>query len=227
MLDVPIVDTSYDALPVFPLPNFVIFPQTMTRLHIFEPRYRLMAAEALSTQRLIVLVGLKGGWEADYYGSPPVHEIGSLCKIVNEERLEDGRYNLFVHCLARVELTTLHRLLPYRTASVTVRPDLPADPARLLEASDRLLSVVRGLMVKLGEHATLLANVLASTKKPVILVNRLAAALVPDPADRQALLETTDPVLRAERLCDLAGDLLLNSEQPAMSLGSVDMSMVN
>ena len=73
----------------------------------------------------------------------------------------------------------------------------------------------------------MLANVLASTKKPVILVNRLAAALVPDPADRQALLETTDPVTRAEKLCDLAGDLLLNSEQPAMSLGSVDMSMVN
>ncbi len=227
MLDVPIVDTTYDALPVFPLPNFVIFPQTMTRLHIFEPRYRLMASEALATQRLIVLVGLKQGWEADYYGSPPVHEIGSLCKIVNEERLEDGRHNLFVHCVARVELTTLHRLLPYRTASVTVRPDTPADTERLTEASDRLLSVVRGLMVKLGENATLLANVLASTKKPVILVNRLAAALVPDPADRQGLLEMTDPVLRAEKLCDLAGDLLLNSEQPTMSMGAVDMSMVN
>ena len=227
MLDVPIVDTSYEALPVFPLPNFVLFPQTMTRLHIFEPRYRLMAAEALAGPRLIVLVGLKPGWESDYYGSPPVQEVGALCKIVNDERLEDGRYNLFVHCLARVELTTVHRLLPYRTASVSVRPDLPADAEKLDEATDRLLSVVRGLMVKLGENGTLLANVLGSTKKPVILVNRLAAALVPDPAARQGLLETLDPVQRAERLCDLAGDLLLQSEQPETSVESFDMSMVN
>lgn len=227
MLDVPIVDTRYDALPVFPLPNFVIFPQTMTRLHIFEPRYRLMTAEALATSRLLVLVGLKPGWEADYYGSPPVHEVGSLCKIVNEERLDDGRYNLFVHCLARVELTTLHRLLPYRTASVSVRPDLPAPQEHLNEACDRLLSVVRGLMVKLGENATLLANVLASTKKPTILVNRLAAALVADTQERQALLELTDPVRRAERLCDLAGDLLLNAEQPELGADVMDVALLN
>lgn len=227
MLEIPIVDTSYDSLPIFPLPNFVIFPQTMTRLHIFEPRYRLMAAEALATHRLIVLVGLKSGWESDYYGSPPVHEIGALCKIVNDERLEDGRYNLFVHCLARVELTTLHRLLPYRTGSVTVKPDLPLDPERMSEAMDRLLAVVRGLMVKLGENATLLANVLGSTKKPVILVNRLAAALVPDPQARQGLLEILDPVVRAERLCDLASDLLLNGERPEMTQELFDASMVN
>lgn len=227
MLDVAIVDSSYEALPVFPLPNFVLFPQTMTRLHIFEPRYRLMVAEALAGQRLIVLVGLKTGWESDYYGSPPVHETGALCKIVNDERLEDGRYNLFVHCLARVELTTVHRLLPYRTASVSVRPDLPADAGRLAEATDRLLAVVRGLMVKLGENATLLANVIGSTQKPVILVNRLAAALVPDPSARQVLLETLDPVERAERLCDLAGDLLLHTEQPETPTDSFDLSMVN
>jgi len=228
MLEVPIVEPNYEALPLFPLPNFVIFPNTMTRLHIFEPRYRLMASDALATQRLIVLVGLKPGWESDYYGSPPVHEVGSLCKIINDERLEDGRYNLFVHCLARVQITTVHRLMPYRTAGVSVRPDHTVDVRRLDDSVQRLVSVVRGLILKLGENGALLGSVLAATRKPTILTNRLAAALATDPADRQRLLEAADPVERADRLTDLAGDLLLRVDQPELGdLEGFDLSMVN
>jgi ATP-dependent Lon protease len=226
-MDVAVVEKSYDALPVFPLPNFVMFPQTTTRLHIFEPRYRLMASDALATQRLVVLVGLKPGWEADYYGSPPVHEVASLCKIVNEERLDDGRYNLFVHCLARVRITTVHRLMPYRTAAVTVLPDVTSDPERLHELADRLVGVVRGLMVKLGEQGGLLGQVLTATRKPAILTNRLAAVLATEPADRQQLLEVVDPVERAERLTELAGELLLRVDQPELDLEQFDFSMVN
>ncbi|MFZ4578834.1 MAG: LON peptidase substrate-binding domain-containing protein [Myxococcota bacterium] len=227
MLEIPIVESAYEALPVFPLPNFVIFPNTMTRLHIFEPRFRLMATEALATHRLMVLVGLKPGWEADYYGSPPVHEFGSLCKIVNDERLEDGRYNLFVHCLARVQISTVHRLVPYRTASVTVCDDQTADPDRMDDAMTRLVSCVRGLIVKLGENGALLGTVLSATRKPAILTNRLAAALATDPMDRQRLLELTDPVERAERLTDIAGDLLLRVDQPEIDMEGLDFSMVN
>jgi len=65
-------------------------------------------------------VGLKPGWESDYYGTPPSYEVGTLARIVNEERLGDGRYNLYVHSLARVRLRTLHTLTPYRTAEVEV-----------------------------------------------------------------------------------------------------------
>ena len=227
MMDVAVVEKSYDALPVFPLPNFVMFPQTTTRLHIFEPRYRLMASDALATHRLIVLVGLKPGWEADYYGSPPVHEVASLCKIVNEERLDDGRYNLFVHCLARVRIHTVHRLMPYRTAAVTVLPDLTTDASRLTEAADRLVGVVRGLMVKLGDQAPLLGQVLHATHKPAILTNRLAAVLASEPAERQKLLEVLDPADRAERLTELAGELLLRVEQPELDFDKFDFSMVN
>ncbi len=227
MLDVPIVDTAYEALPLFPLPNFVVFPNTMTRLHVFEPRYRLLASDAIATNRLLVLVGLQGGWESDYYGAPPVHAIGSLCKIINEERLPDGRYNLFVHCLARVQVTTVHRLMPYRMASVQVWPDLPFDNVRMDDVMQRLTSIVRGLMVKLGENGGALGAVLAATRKPGILTHRLAAALAAEPAERQALLEMTDPILRAERLSDLASDLLLRVDQPKVDFSGIDLAMVN
>ena len=227
MLDVPIVDSRYEALPVFPMPSFVLFPNTMTRLHIFEPRYRMMTAEALAGQRLIVLVGLKPGWEADYYGSPPTHEIGSLCKIVNEERMEDGRYNLFVHCLARVQITHLQRLMPYRVAAVSVLPDVEVPLAELDQALGRVLSIVRSLVVKMGEKGQALAEVLGSTRKTAILSNRLTAALCAEPAERQRLLEMTDPLARLDRIGDLAGDLLVRADNPEIDFESLDFSVIN
>ena len=208
---VSIVEPTYESLPIFPLPNFVLFPNTMTRLHVFEPRYRMMVAEALATDRLIVMVGLKPGWENDYYGSPPVHEVGTLCKVVNDERLEDGRYNIFVHAIARVRVQMVRRLQPYRTASVEVVPDDELHADHLDDVMSRLRGCVRGLMTALGEHGTVLGSVVTSTRKPDILTNRLSAALASDPSTRQELLETPSVVGRAERLADLAGDLLLRA----------------
>lgn len=224
---VAIVDDHYDSLPVFPLPNFVMFPHLVTRLHVFEPRYRLMTAESLSTHRLIVLVGLKDGWEDDYYGSPPVHEVGSLCKVINDERLADGRYNLQLHCLARVAIRTIHRLQPFRMAEVDVLPDEFGDEHLRTESVARLVSCIRGLILHLGEHGSVLANVLNRTRKHDILTNRLAHVLATDAEQRQSLLEVTDITERAERLTDVAGDLLLRATDTVDSHGGFDPATVN
>ncbi|MCO4763631.1 MAG: LON peptidase substrate-binding domain-containing protein [Myxococcales bacterium] len=222
MQRVPIVEDSYESLPVFPLPNFVLFPNTMTRLHVFEPRYRMLTADALAGERLVVLVGLKPGWEEDYYGSPPVFGVGSLCKIVNEERLEDGRYNLFMHCVGRVRIRTIHRLTPYRTAEVEVIPDhREEDTTQVDEAMTRLVGCVRGLILEMGEQGVVLSSVLTSTRKPDILTNRLAAAIATEPAQKQSLLETTSVQARAERLTDLSGELLLRSSELDQSSGAM------
>lgn len=224
---VAIVDNNYESLPIFPLPNFVMFPHLVTRLHVFEPRYRLMVAEALAGQRLIVLVGLKDGWEEDYYDSPPVHEIGSLCKIINDDRLRDGRYNLQLHCLARVRICTIHGLKPFRTGQVEVLPDDFGSDEPRIEAVTRLTSVVRGLILHLGEHATVLADVIGRTRKHDILTNRLAHVLATEPAIRQALLEVTDIAERAEWLTDIAGDLLLRATSIAGPESTSDSLLIN
>src|SRR3954465_15434645 len=56
------------AIPIFPLPNVVLFPNVFLPLHIFEPRYREMVADALATDRLIGMVLLRPGWGRDYVG---------------------------------------------------------------------------------------------------------------------------------------------------------------
>ena len=51
-------------IPLFPLPGVVLLPGTMLPLHIFEPRYRAMVADALAGDRMIGMAKLKPGWES-------------------------------------------------------------------------------------------------------------------------------------------------------------------
>src|SRR6188508_1840905 len=87
---------------LFPLPNLVFFPQVMQPLHIFEPRYRQMTTDALAGDRLIALVLPKPGWEPDYAGAPDVHPVACLGKIVADQKMDDGRFNILLRGLSRI-----------------------------------------------------------------------------------------------------------------------------
>src|SRR5438445_4483396 len=89
---------------LFPLPNLVLFPFVIQPLHIFEERYRRMTADALAGDRLIGMVLLRPGFEAEYAGRPAIHSVACLGRIVADKRLEDGRYNLLLRGLARVRI---------------------------------------------------------------------------------------------------------------------------
>jgi Lon protease-like protein len=109
---------------LFPLPNLVLFPQVVQGLHIFEPRYRQLMADALSTDQLITLVLLKPGWEADYDGTPAIETVACLGRVTWHETLPDGRYNLRLRGLARVRIIEeipTNRL--YRSASAELIPE--------------------------------------------------------------------------------------------------------
>ena len=64
------------SIPLFPLPTVVLFPNVLLPLHIFEPRYRQMVEAALGGDRMIGMVLLKPGYEADYEGSPAIYRTG-------------------------------------------------------------------------------------------------------------------------------------------------------
>ncbi len=81
-------------IPLFPLPNVVLFPNVYLPLHIFEPRYREMVSDALDGDRIIGMVLLRPGWEGDYEGRPAVYPVGCAGLISHAERLSDGRYNI-------------------------------------------------------------------------------------------------------------------------------------
>src|SRR3954464_5450973 len=88
---------------LFPLPNLVLFPHVVQGLHVFEPRYRQMTADALAGDGLIALVQLKDG-EDETAGRPAIESVACLGRIVWHEELPDGRYNLRLQGLRRARV---------------------------------------------------------------------------------------------------------------------------
>src|SRR5580693_5679216 len=83
-------------VPLFPLPNVVLFPRAVLPLHIFEERYKTMMAEALAGRKLIAMALLKPGWEKNYYCRPAIEPVVCVGSIISSERLADGKYNFLL-----------------------------------------------------------------------------------------------------------------------------------
>jgi Lon protease-like protein len=119
---------------LFPLPNLVLFPHVIQGLHIFEPRYRQMTADALAGDGFIAVVMLQEEMLTDE-DRPAIESVACLGQIIWHERLPDGKYNLRLRGLSRArvlqEITT-DRL--YRTAQVELLADTgPTDLAVLAQ----------------------------------------------------------------------------------------------
>ena len=106
-------------IPLFPLPNVVLFPNVFLPLHVFEPRYRAMIGDALDGDRIVGMVLLQPGYEADYEGRPPVFPIGCAGLITRAEPLGDGRYNVILRGLERFRIEREDTDRPYRVAHVS------------------------------------------------------------------------------------------------------------
>ena len=91
-------------LPIFPLPEVVFFPETILPLHVFEPRYREMVADCLAGDRWLAVVMLRPGWDKDYEGRPPVHDVAGAGEILQAEALADGRFNILLDGRARFRI---------------------------------------------------------------------------------------------------------------------------
>jgi Lon protease-like protein len=192
--------------PIFPLPNFVFFPHTFAPLHVFEPRYRRMVADALAGNRLIAMVLARE--ERPPGARPHVHRLGSLGRIEVADRLPDGRYNIVLEGLVRVELL---RLEPRTTDSTDperyfaadlaargeVLPDLQ-DP-RVAEFKSSLLMIARryGELVLEGRYPS---ESLSDLTPYATLVNHAATILRANMEEKQALLALDDVGERAERV---------------------------
>ena len=92
-------------IPVFPLPGVVLFPNVFLPLHIFEPRYRAMVTDALAGDRIIGMVLLQPGFEAQYEDRPPIFPIGCAGVITHSEALADGRFNIVLRGIEKFRVT--------------------------------------------------------------------------------------------------------------------------
>jgi Lon protease-like protein len=176
-------------VPVFPLPGVVLFPHAEMRLHVFELRYRTMVRDALSAERVIALATLAPGWEQDYHGSPPFHDLGCVARIEEVEWLPNDRYELRVRGLLRVHFGRVRREFPYRACDVDPLDDAPyseTDPLAEL-ARDGLLAE-RTRLAPLGSEAWLSPPTLADGATLAEVAGVIATSVRLPAEDKLALL---------------------------------------
>lgn len=183
--------------PVFPLPNVVLFPKAVLALHVFEPRYRLMMAQAIQGGQSICMALLKPGWESDYYGTPDVHPVACVGRIRQYQMLPDGRYDLTLEGVRKVGIEAFERDHPFRIARV--RP-VPEDQAWAVgEQADgearNLLALFRRFHQEQGAAIDLAGEFGANLGAEAIL-NTIAMHLNVEPAVKQQLLEMESSELR-------------------------------
>jgi Lon protease-like protein len=210
-----------DLLPLFPLPTVVLFPNVFLPLHIFEPRYREMVADALASDRLVGMVLLKPGWEHDYEGRPPVYAIGCSGVITHAEQTPDGRYNIVLRGVERFRIVEEDRSLSYRRAVV----ESLVDPA--LAPDDRLIirhqrARLEALLAPSGERAGPSESRATDPKIPSAmadedLVHALAQYLDLEPVEKQALLEQPGLRARAESLVELLEMKIMIARNPRVT----------
>jgi uncharacterized protein len=189
-----------EIIPLFPLPNFVVFPGVQVPLHIFEPRYREMIADVADRYGIIGMMMLKDDWERDYDAFPDIYEFGCAGKISNLTRLPDGRYNLILDGLAEFRVVREVRERPYRQAQVQWCPaaaaELALDPLAMEGLRDLLVAY-------LGEPAREVWRSLVEQRglRNAELINFICFHLDIPPIEKQTLLEARGG--RAECLIDV------------------------
>ena len=185
------------AIPIFPLPDAVLFPKVSRPLHIYEPRYRALVADALKGDRIIGMVMLRPGYESDYEGRPPVYPIGCAGVITDVVELPDGGYNIVLRGLVKFRVSSEDQSRAYRLARVEAMPESPKDEelAGLGKVRRQLEALVASLAPGSGSPPPEFSD--------DEVVNTLAQYWDLDPVDRQQLLERDGALSRSQALIDL------------------------
>jgi Lon protease-like protein len=191
--------TALARMPLFPLPNVVLFPQASLRLHIFEERYRALTRDILNGERFLAM-GLIVESASPSDERPAVEPIAGVGEVVMAHELPDGRFNLVVRGHTRVRIDEeLASDRPYRLVSATVLPDLLVADGREVRDAEQALRVLIGQLADaIPEGGEPLRQIVAGLETPDALANVAAAELIADVSVRQRLLETRDVGKRLE-----------------------------
>ena len=190
-----------DCIPLFPLPNVVLFPKTYLPLHIFEPRYQDMITDAGAQGQCVGMALLKEGWEERYYENPPIFQIGCVGRLVSTQRFSDGRSNILLQGLARYEICEELDGKNYRRANIVLKPHVEGPgPGTSLRAE---LTKALQEFVQTHEDPLLWQGFSPLEASDEVLVNALSTYLDFTPLEKQFLLEADSLQQRARRFQDL------------------------
>ena len=191
-------------IPVFPLPTTVFYPGTHLPLHIFEPRYREMTADALEGKRQVGMVLLKPDYEEEYFNKPQIYSVGCVGSIEQEIKHPDGKYNFTLVGLRRFRIISEKEGKAYRQAEIELLEE--KNEQEIIE--DLPNECREKLIVNFREFISLIPEGKSQKKEPdwnlgtklSEFVDRFAYQLDLSLDQKQKFLEEQDVLKRAEFL---------------------------
>lgn len=191
----PVTPRDGDILPVFPLPNVILFPHMKIPLFIFEPRYRKMIEDVLKRDRLMVMSLLKRGWEWE----PVSHEIGCVGHVSKIEELPSGEKNIIVHGVARVMVLGHKQVEPYIIGEIHLLQEKKLAPET--EPLRRQLATLMNQYIFLKpDIPDTLIQITNMIYDAGYLADFFAYYFFPDVHTKQEILETLDTAERCNKV---------------------------
>ena len=197
-------------ISVFPLSNFIFFPNTNVPLNIFEPRYIEMINDSMKSSRLIGMVQPKKNVGSSIDG---LYEIGCLGKITSFSETEDGRYLIILNGLSRFKIVEeIKNDKLYRECKIsfeefendtnTNKEDIKFSDLKLIFKDFKSFFEKRGFAINWNE---LERQSLEQT------INALAMASPFSLEEKQILLETKNLSLRKDKLEEILKTYVLDN----------------
>ena len=192
-------------LPLLPLRHGVVLPSRVTTIPVGRPRSRALA-NALSPGDLVILAVQRDPAIEDP-SLVDLHSIATLARVT--ERTDRGARGvvLVVDALARVELRALTSSVPYWMA----RAEEIVEPAPTAEAIE-LMGALKTRLRELISNDTSLTEMLATTKEPGALADRVPAWLDVEDARKVEVLLTIDPAARLRLVIELLAEARAKNE---------------
>jgi len=196
-------------IPLFPLPNLVLFPNIVLPLHIFEDRYKMMINACIEQDELFGLVLLRKGAEEE--SEQTIHRVGVSARVVEVERLDGGRMNILCEGESRFRIHRFTQQLPFWKGTVAFfdDDDVRSTPS-LYDQVAELYRSVAALSAKLSGSE---AAELVLPESPVDLSYMVSYVLDIPSEEKQTLLEMTSTAERLRLLVAHLTDTLRKLEQ--------------
>ena len=186
-----------ETLPLFPL-GTVLYPGLLLPLHVFEERYRQLVRDLLAgpEPRTFGVIAIREGRETGPNGIVTLYEIGCTATLRQATELDDGRYDLVTVGTQRFLLTGTDDTMPYLQGQVELLAEETGDESGAALAARSVQDAFRTYLGALAERGVTQVSAPELPDDPILLSYLVAASMVIDLRDKQALLAEPDALHR-------------------------------
>jgi Lon protease-like protein len=186
-----------ETLPLFPL-GTVLYPGLLLPLHIFEERYRRLVRDLLDAPepRRFGVIAIRKGRETGIDGISALYEIGCTATLRQVQEHDDGQFGLVTVGTQRFRLTELDHSRPYLQGEVDLLAEETGDESAAQLAAQSVRRAFRGYLDALVSRGAPQVGLPDLPDEPTALSYLVAATMIIDLRDRQALLAAPDTASR-------------------------------